>query len=244
MREAPTIPGGKKYSVEHEALVEDLLVSLRDETSIDRKVDLLRTLEIALDLPEMKRGTFLMRALAISKKSGETESKRRRPPRVGHEADKILTALLKENPNISISKLHQAFASRYTLEHNESLPSKETVCQWLKYRRSIVRLINRSVGGGDLEECDIGNGENLLGDLAIDQDEAFPQKKRNRIATQAEDEEDSAQKPIGQDEESPRRRSSVSAPNLDLLAEACCLRVLEEETRSQKPHAQSHDDAH
>ena len=118
-----------KYSIAHEALVEDVIHSLED-LPLKRRFERLGPLEDALNLPRMSQGSFMTRA-RISRKRRGVQLRAFRLPKVGEEADLILRELYEQNPKILIPNLYEKLQT-FNLD---PCPSFNEVKHWVRYRR-------------------------------------------------------------------------------------------------------------
>lgn len=124
----------RRYSLEHGALVEDVLLTMKGEKRSSPKLEMLRALEIALGLPKMNHGTVLFRAVAINQREDGSDKACAKPPGVGSEADGILTMLYNERPGIAFQDMYAALVDIYR-GRNRHGPRKKDVFQWLRNRR-------------------------------------------------------------------------------------------------------------
>lgn len=136
---APPCSASKKYSKEHEALANDVLVKMK-KFNLQKRFAVFRKLESELGLPEMKRGSFMERATLVNKREGVAVIRRPCRAKVGEEAEKILNFHLQKNPNISLDDLYRALL----LSNLDLIPPREAVLRWSRYRRRFLRAQTHS----------------------------------------------------------------------------------------------------
>ena len=130
-----------KYTVEHEALVKDVVENCSDK-SVVQQYEIFKQLTKDLGMAEMAEGSFNSRAVAARKKSGMPQRISRRP-KVGVVAEKLLNSFLEQVPNITAQNALEALERQWGSDSN--LPSISEVANWLKYRKDIFRFSGPSV---------------------------------------------------------------------------------------------------
>ena len=144
----------RKYTIEHDALVMDVVTTLNRDSTISRQFEIFKKLLRDLGMVEMSRGSFAERATAARKSLGGDAGRGSR--NVGKATLRFLNYLFDKDPKISAAEALKALESQ-PRDSKSPIPSLEKVRSLLKYRTAMKRLSEKKMGMGI-------NGQELLSD--------------------------------------------------------------------------------